>query len=108
MSMSHEAYEAAMREAMFLAWADDGLGPYKDEAGQVEVNGVSVPRLSDFDKAQRIVDAALKVDGPTYTPNFGNPGDGSGGPGMDHGYNAWNALQDLVADGWLVEIGDTR
>jgi len=52
-------YEAAMKEMHHLRMAGSGMGPYKDRFGTAEINGVIVPRISDYDTAKRIVDAAL-------------------------------------------------
>ena len=55
-------YEAAMIERRNIVWAHHGMGPLVDECGDVEINGVKVPRVSDYDETVRIVDAAVKED----------------------------------------------
>ena len=57
-------YEAAMHERRKIAWAHQGYGPYVEKYGDVEINGSTVPRVSEYDETRAIVDAALAEDTP--------------------------------------------
>ena len=56
-------HEAAMTEMHRLRWAETNDGPYAERFGYAYVEGVKVYKISDFDTACRIVDAALGLGG---------------------------------------------
>ena len=56
-------YQVAMTEMHRLRWAETNDGPYAERFGYAYVEGVKVYKISDFDTACRIVDAALGLGG---------------------------------------------
>ena len=74
-----------------MTWSDEAI-----EAASLVGNG--------HDYIRRVLAAAVNVDGPVYRTNFGPTDDGSNDTREAH--DAWMEVQDLVRDGWLVEVGE--